>query len=248
MSNATLENHGHIAVLRLTNGVTNAIGPEMLEDLAEAIEEIRQSYKGLVLAGGPKFFSIGFDLPRILLLNRDGMTAFFDRFNHISLELFTLSMPTACVIAGHAIAGGNILALTCDYRYAATEKKWIGLNEIKLGLPVPYLADLILRQIVGDRKASEMMYRGEFMSLADAFGAGLVDAHAPSSDPEDYVMAKIDELAALRQPAFASIKATRVESVCERYQRNCRVKSDTFLDCWFDPSTQKLLHEAAEKF
>ena len=57
----------------------------------------------------------------------------------------------------------------------AEGKKRIGLNEIQLGVPVPYLADLILRQIVGDRTATEMLYTGAIMPAAAALEVGLVD-------------------------------------------------------------------------
>ncbi|MFH2057592.1 MAG: enoyl-CoA hydratase-related protein [Pseudomonadota bacterium] len=73
------------------------------------------------------------------------MVDFFQRFNQLTLDLYTLPLPTACAISGHAIGGRNILALTGDYRFMAEGKKRIGLNEIQLGVPVPYLADLILR-------------------------------------------------------------------------------------------------------
>lgn len=248
MGKAVIEDHGSVAILRLNNGVTNAISPSLLDDLDRSLRTIRKKYRGLVLAGGTKFFSIGFDLPQLLLMNRDAMTAFFDKFNHIASELFTLPLPTACAIAGHAIAGGNILALTCDYRYAAAEEKQIGLNEIRLGLPVPHLADLMLRQIIGDRKATEMIYSGNFISLETAEGMGLIDQRLPPADLDTFAATRVAELASFRQPAFAAIKANRVEAIRRQYERDYMAKRETCLDCWFSPSTQDLLQKAVEKF
>ena len=51
----------------------------------------------------------------------------------------------------------------------------MGLNEIKLGLPVPYPADCILRQLVGARIAQEICYTGEFYGPDELFTMGLVD-------------------------------------------------------------------------
>ena len=113
--------------------------------------------------------------PALLRLDRIAMTGFWYKFNQLAFDIFTLPLPTVCAISGHAVAGGNVLALTCDYRFATSDKKQIGLNEVKLGVPAPYLADLILRQIVGDRYATEMLYHGEFMSLSDAKQIGLID-------------------------------------------------------------------------
>ena len=53
-------------------------------------------------------------------------------------------MPTACAIVGHATAGGAIFALSSDFRFMSTGRKFIGFNEVKIGVPVPYPADLFL--------------------------------------------------------------------------------------------------------
>lgn len=248
MAQVIIEDHGDVALLRLDNGATNAIGPDMLDDLFEALEEMNNGYRGLVLAGGPKFFSMGFDLPKLLTLDRAGMSAFFFRFNTVVLKLYTLPIPTICASAGHVIAGGTILALTCDFRYAAAEEKKIGLNEIKLGLPVPYLADLMLRQIIGDRAATPLLYDGTFITTGDAHRMGLIDAMFPADTSDSQALSKALELAQYLSPAFAEIKANRVEMVRERYEREGKAKNEAFLACWFTPEVQVLLKRAAGKF
>ena len=136
MTNVTIDERGQIALVRLTNGVINAISPELLEDFAQALKRIQKEFKGMVLAGGSKFFSIGLDLPKLLKLDRNAMTAFWKNFNDLTFDLFTIPFPTVCAIEGHAIAGGTIFALCCDFRFAANLPKKIGLNEINLGVPV----------------------------------------------------------------------------------------------------------------
>ncbi|MBW2252368.1 MAG: enoyl-CoA hydratase/isomerase family protein, partial [Deltaproteobacteria bacterium] len=148
-----IEEQEDVALLRLDSKVSNAISSQMIENLSAAINRIKVEFRGMVLAGGEKFFSMGFDLPALLKLDRSGVTGFFYSFNQVVLDIYTLPMPTACAITGHAIAGGTILASSCDYRFLASGRKLMGLNEIKLGVPVPYLSDLMLRQIVGDRAA-----------------------------------------------------------------------------------------------
>jgi enoyl-CoA hydratase/carnithine racemase len=248
MSKVVIEDHDSLAIIRLNNGVTNAINPALVEDLSVAVKQVEGQFHGAVLAGGDKFFSIGFDLPELLKLDRDGVTRFFYNFNRAAFDLFILPLPTACAIAGHATAGGNILALTCDYRFAPEGKKLIGLNEVKLGVPVPYLADLILRKIVGDRAATEMLYGGELMPFSEAEKIGLVDEVLPQDKVEDRALEKVAEFAALPRPAFEAIKATRVEAIRILYEENYKLKHETFLDCWFTQQTQELLAEAAKKF
>ena len=248
METVLLERQENIAILRLNNGVTNAIGPQLADDISATVNECRNTCKGLILTGGSKFFSIGFDLPALLLLDRNEVADFYHRFNLAALDLLTLSVPTVCAISGHAIAGGTILALTCDYRFAALEKNLLGLNEIKLGVPVPHLADLMLRLIVAERAATEIVYQGEFMPAANARHIGLVDEICKPDTLGARALEKVLELAALPASAFAQIKDSRVSEIRSKFEKNHQEKTIGFLDCWFNPAVRGLLAEAAKKF
>lgn len=248
MEKVKIEEHEDVALLRLDNKVSNAISSQMIENLSAAINRIKVEFRGLVLAGGEKFFSMGFDLPALLKLDRSGVTEFFYSFNQVVLNIYTLSIPTACAITGHAIAGGTILASSCDYRFLASGRKLMGLNEIKLGVPVPYLTDLMLRQIVGDRAATEMIYQGEFIEPEKALSIGLADEVLSQDKVESRAIEKITELAALPGQAFAAIKTNRVEAIRLAYEKNYKAKNEIFLDCWFSQQVQELLSKAADKF
>ena len=248
MSKVNLEAHGAVAVLRLNNGVTNAISPELVDDLAEKAKQIKSEFKGMVLAGGDKFFCIGFDLPMLLQLDRPEMTEFYIKFNQTVLDLYTLPMPTACAIAGHATAGGAIIALSSDFRFVSSGRRLIGFNEVKIGLPIPCLTDLMLRQNVGDRCATELMFRGEFVEPEEAHRIGLVDDVFTPQDLEEKAVGKIAELAALPPYGIKVIKDNRVEAVRSKYEEMRSADTDWFLNCWSNPAVQELLKEAAKKF
>ncbi len=81
MSLVTVESKEDLAIVRLQNGVTNAISPDLAEELSRVIAQVKKDKAGMVLAGGEKFFSMGFDLPKLLLLDRSSMTEFFYVFN-----------------------------------------------------------------------------------------------------------------------------------------------------------------------
>ena len=248
MSKISVTMQDETAVLRLDNGVTNAISSELVADMSSALAQVRANARGLVLTGNQKFFSIGFNLPELIQFDHAAMSDFFTRFDQLCFDLYTLPMPTACAMTGHAVAGGNVLALTCDFRFAAEGKKLIGLNEATIGLPVPYLPDLILRQVVGDRAATEMMYHGQFQPSSRAAEIGLVDVVLPLDEVEAQAVAKINTLAALPHGAFTIIKENRTEAVCRCYELYNRSKLVKMLECWFDEPVQKLLKEAAQNF
>jgi enoyl-CoA hydratase/carnithine racemase len=243
-----LEPHDSVALVRLQNGVTNAIGPPLVDALAETLCTVEADYRGLLLCGGKKFFSIGLDLPALLALDRPAMTAFWQRFEQTVLALYTLPLPTAAAIGGHATAGGLILALACDYRFAAAGRKALGLNEVKIGLGVPYLAHLMLKEILGYRIARTLELEGEFSQPEDAHEIGLIDAIEPSAELETQALAKVSTLAALPASGFRFNKQNRTLAVTRRFAKERKQRLQAILAAWFAPQAQALLHKAAEKF
>ena len=248
MPKAVIEEHGSVAIVRMQNGVANPIGPGLVAALEKSLTAVEKEFQGVVLSGGEKFFSIGFNLPVLLSFDRPRMADFFSRFNNLVLRLFLCPLPTACAVVGHAIAGGTILALAADFCLAADKKPLMGLNEVKLGVPVPYLADLMLRQRVSDRSANRILYSGEFFPATDAQRMGIVDETLPLAQVEDRAVERVAAVAALPRHAFSAIKESRTETIRQRYEARGREACERFLDCWFAPSTRPLLEKAAETF
>ena len=248
MSTVSLRFRDNIAVIRMKNGAANPISPRLVDDLREILSQCRNRARGLVLNSGAKFFSIGFDLPLLLKLNRKEMADFWYGFNDLCLELRTVKIPAVCMLAGHAMSGGNMLALTSDFRFASTDNKIIGFNEVSLGIPVPYLAEMILRQVVGDDHAESIMGTGAFMSFADAEKVGFVDEIHPLEDLEEKAIQKTLEMAMLEEPSYTVLKSGRVKGIEAAYRKNREVRNEMFLDSWFSGPIRKKLAEAAGKF
>jgi enoyl-CoA hydratase/carnithine racemase len=248
MPKVSLEDKGPVAVLRLTSGVVNAISPELVEELSLALREVQSRFRGMVLAGGSKFFSIGLDLPTLLKLDRKTMAAFWALFEDTVLALYTLPIPTAAAIAGHAPAAGTILALACDFRMIAAGKKLTGLNEIQIGLPVPFLADLMLRQAVGDRAATEIEYTGELLMPEKALALALIDGLFSEEEVEAKAIAKISEMVARPPFGFALTKQHRTRDIRTRFIADRQAINQAFMDCWFNQEVQGVLSAASKKF
>lgn len=237
-----------VAVLELSNGVTNAISPGLAADLAKALKDVESAARGVVLCGNEKFFSMGFNLPELIRLNRKGMREFIFGFNAAIHDLYVLPLPTAVAIEGHAIAGGTILGLAADFRISAAGKRLFGLNEIKLGLPVPYLAMMMLDQKMNHPAVLETIYHGEFVKAEKALDMGLVDEIVAPGSARERAVDRIKAIGAYPAGAFALMKETLVASVKARYAEHHAAQHERFLDCWFGSETQVLLQQAAEKF
>jgi enoyl-CoA hydratase/carnithine racemase len=245
------DRQGGVATVTLDRGVTNALDLKRVEALAERLQALRRDpeVRGLVLSSAnDKFFSIGFDIPQLYDLPQPGFKTFFQAFNRLCLDLYTFPKPTIAAITGHAIAGGCILALCCDYRFIAQGRKLMGLNEIKLGVPVPYPADCILRHLVGVRHARDMLDTGEFYQPEQLLAMGMVDRVLPLEDvlPESIEKARV--LGAMPPAAFAMIKHNRVQTVQTQILSRLEEKEQFFIECWYSQTARQRLKQAIEKF
>jgi enoyl-CoA hydratase/carnithine racemase len=240
-----------VALVKLNRSVTNALNLPLVDELGEALQDLEHDgrVRSLVLcSSNDKFFSIGFDIPHLFELAQEDFETFYQAFNRVCLHLYTLPKPTVAAITGHAIAGGCILALCCDYRFIADGRKLMGLNEITLGIPVPYLADCILRHLVGTRHAREIMDTGEFYPPEESFHLGMVDQVLPLERVLSRAVEKARSLGALPQEAFAMIKQNRVEMAEAQILERLENRTAYFVEHWYSAQARERLTEAMKRF
>jgi Delta3-Delta2-enoyl-CoA isomerase len=128
---ATLD-HGSVRELRLNRPPVNALSPELIASLLEAIRTApHEGKRALVLSGLPGIFSAGLDVPQLLKLDRLAMDALWREFYALIGALACSPVPIAAAITAHAPAGGTVLALFCDHRIAAEGDWRIGLSEVQ---------------------------------------------------------------------------------------------------------------------
>ncbi len=246
-----LEQREGVAYVTLNRGAIHAIHHQTISDLLRVLEETAgdETVHSLVLgSANDKFFSIGFDIPRLLELSPQEMTSFFHDFNSLCLRLYTFPKPTVAAITGHAIAGGCILAICCDHRFIAEGRKLMGVNELKLGVPVPYLAQQVLVMVCGESTAMEMVESGDLYDAGHLGEMGLVDRVVPLADVRPLARERAAALGALPPLGFAGSKRNRVEAVVQRFLRRRAERETEFLTCWHSAEAQQLLREAAKKF
>jgi len=76
--------------------------------------------------------------------------------------------PVACSLDGHAIAGGIILALPCDYISIGTRKPFlIGLTELAVGVPFPLIPFKIVRHQLEPQLAQRLIIDANLISSTD---------------------------------------------------------------------------------
>jgi 3,2-trans-enoyl-CoA isomerase len=240
-----------VALVTLNHGVTNAINAPVIRELGKILQQNKgnDGVHGLVItSANAKFFSIGFDLPEVYPLSQREFSEFFHLYNLLCLDLYTFPKPVISAITGHATAGGCIIALCTDFRLMAEGRSLIGMNETKLGLPVTYLADLLLRNLVGGSLARDIICRGDLYSPEAALRMGMVDEVFPLEEVVSAAIKKIKDIVAVSPAAFTIGKAYRVRSNTAQVRATMKEDEQEFVTQWFSPAPHQQLGEALKQY
>ncbi|MGB5189123.1 enoyl-CoA hydratase/isomerase family protein [Robiginitalea sp.] len=169
-------------ILQLNRGKVNAINAEMVKELREVFQQIEEdpAVKGVILTGQPHYFSAGLDLIELFQYDKKQISAFFEAFGALYLQLVRFPKPFISAITGHAPAGGCVLAVTSDNRYMAEGDKYIiGLNEVAVNIQISQNLTEAYAFWMGDGRASRYILEGKLLSGPEALAAGLVDELVP---------------------------------------------------------------------
>ncbi|MDT5011364.1 MAG: enoyl-CoA hydratase [Mycobacterium sp.] len=133
-----------VATITMDDGKVNALSPDMLLEINEALDHAELEGVGaVVIAGNNKVFSGGFDLK---VLTGGGQPAIEMLAGGFELGARLLAFPKPVVMActGHAIAMGSFLMLSGDHLIGAPSHR-VQDNEVSIGLKMPGPALAILR-------------------------------------------------------------------------------------------------------
>jgi len=158
----------------LSSAGMNALGTDMMEQLLKDLEKADGG--AILLTGEGSAFSAGLNLKEVMDLDDAGMVQFLDLLERLVHTFYSYPGPMIGCINGHAIAGGAVLALMCDYRVMTSdESARFGLNEVALGLRFPPLTLAAVRQRVPVSVQHEVLLGGRLYCASDALRLGLVD-------------------------------------------------------------------------
>lgn len=241
MSGVRIERQGRLAVLRLDKARGNAIDDALALELLEAAGELAKddAVEGVLLASAhPKLFCPGLDLVALVEHDRPAMERFMRTFATAVWGLFGLPKPAVAAIGGAAVAGGCILALTADHRVLKAGAP-IGLNEVRVGVPLPWSVTVLLRATVSPPALGRIALLGSNFTDAEAVGTGLAHEVAAAEGFEETCLARLAELAERDARALAATKAWLRGPALTEMMAHEGERIGTFLDAWFSPGTRE---------
>jgi enoyl-CoA hydratase len=190
--------------------VHNALDGHTIRELEAALREVADDadVRCVVLRGaGDKVFVSGGDVREFRdKLSSAGSARDYDlEIERMQVVIREMSKPVIAQIQGHAIGGGCVLAVVCDFRIASTKAKF-GIPVARFGLMLSVLDTVRLAELVGVGQARRLLMTGAVIDAREAHRIGLIDQIVEA----DALVSTTEAFAAtLAANAPLSIKATK---------------------------------------
>ena len=156
----------------------NALNDELIAEIKRGLKQASddETVRAVVISGAGKDFCSGADLSALQKIAQASMNDNAEDARSL-LNLFVqirqIRVPVVAAVKGRALAGGCGLATACDL-VLASETARFGYPEVKIGF-VPAMVLAILRRNVSEKRAFELITRGEEIDAAHAKEIGLVN-------------------------------------------------------------------------
>jgi enoyl-CoA hydratase len=237
-----------LAVLRLEHGKANALDLELFEAIVVALDDVEaRGAAAVVLTGTGKSFSAGLELFRVVDGGPAYLEALLPALDRAVLRLLTFPRPVVAAVNGHAIAGGCLVAMACDWRLGlAGGGAKLGVPELVVGVTFPSLPFELLRATVPPGLFAPLVYRGRLLSHEEALAAGLLHELAAPEELEAAARTAARDLAQRPRAAFALTKELERAPLLAAWQAT-RTQDPRILDLWNDPATTATIRAYLER-
>jgi len=240
--------HGSVRELKLARPPANALSPELLDELRLQVSSAPDDGVGaLVLSGAEGLFTGGLDIPLLMTLDHDSLLRAVELFFGAMEALAESRIPVAAAITGHSPAGGAVLALFCDWRVMAQGPFLIGLNEVRIGIPMPLVVAETLARVVGRRHAETLCQTGCLLGPQEALDVGLVDRVVAIDQVVRTAVEWCRELTELPPLALSITRRTVRRDLIEIVRRSKSADVEDLVREWFRPEVQGPLQKLAEQ-
>ena len=236
--------HGEVHELRLNRPPVNALSPDLLRFLSEEVRRsAEQGARAIVLSGREGMFSAGLDVPVLIELDKEelgrALVAFFDAIDALAASV----VPVAAAITGHCPAGGAVLSLCCDRRVMAEGDYAIGLNEVRIGIPVPRIVADLATRAVGRRVGEALCVSGKLLTPAEALEVGFVDEVVPVGDVVAAARRWCEDIIQAPSQALGDTRSVLRRDLVESIQSHSKDDVRLLADQWFQPELQTAMSD-----
>jgi enoyl-CoA hydratase/carnithine racemase len=197
----------------------NALDGEMFRGLADAGERLKteQGVRAVVLSGEGTSFCAGLDFSSFQMMSSGERPSAADdnspgemqdgRITHLGQQVCwvwqEIPVPVIAAVHGHALGGGIQIALGADIRIVHPDTQ-LSVREVHWGLVPDMTGTLMLRSLVREDIAKELVFTARVFDGREAYALGL--ATKLSDNPHDEAMAIARQIADRSPDAIRAAK------------------------------------------
>jgi enoyl-CoA hydratase len=201
----TYQRSGDVSTITMDDGKVNVFSIPMLESLHEAFETAEGDGTVVVLTGRPGCFSAGFDL-KVLSGPREDAVRILRLGATLAERILSFPAPVAIACTGHAFPAGAFLLMAADTRIGVDGPFKLGLNEVRIGLTLPWFAVVLARHRLTPSHFDHATVTGAMFDPQGAKDAGLLDSVVPPDELAEATRAALQELTDIDRRAHAATK------------------------------------------
>ncbi len=203
---ASYELDERIATITIDDGKVNAFSVPMLQAIHSAFDQAERDGAIVILTGREGYFSAGFDLKVFAGGDVDQVIEMLTLGATLAERILGFATPVITACPGHTVAAGAFMALAADMRIGTDGPYRIGLNEVKIGLTVPWFVIELARQRLQPPHFNRAVVSATMYSPAEAVTAGFLDEVVPADELRAASLAAAATLAELNPQAHAATK------------------------------------------
>lgn len=182
----------------------NTFSYELINDLKDTFKFINENntFKAAVLTGFGNYFAAGGTKEGLLKLQRDEI-----KFTDMDIYRlpFDCKIPVVAAMQGHAIGGGFVLGMFCDFVVMSRESIYT-TNFMKYGFTPGMGATCIIPHKLGISLAQEMLLNGANFRGAELEQRGIPFKVLPRSEVYDYSLSLAESVAEKSRKALIILK------------------------------------------
>lgn len=223
----------------------NALTQAMYRAIAEAITEAEgdDTIRVLFFTGREGCFTSGNDIGDFLQINlADGASP----VSQFLVNLSQANKPIVAAVNGVAVGIGTTMLLHCDLVYAAAEARF-RLPFVNLALVPEAGSTFLLPQMIGQRRAAELLMFGEFFGAEVAREAGLVNAIYPEETLVATALQKATQLTTLPPAALRATKSLLKRANKAAISEAMAEEGEQFQQCLRSPEAQEAMQAFMER-
>jgi len=175
----TYEKDENVAIVTLDDGKANAVSHQVIDELNAALDKAEAEKATVLLTGREGKFSAGFDLAVMKDGGPEAEGKLVGAGARLSQRLLTFPTPVIIACNGHSLAMGALMLLSVDYRIGVSGKYKVGLNEVAIGMTMPYFGVELARGRLTPSFFGRSVSNAEIFSPEDAMTAGFLDKVVP---------------------------------------------------------------------